>query len=348
MPGAKPHLHLPYGQWPPEDRRRWEHAVSGDDPFADGAGAHLAATSRKAYLFGWRRFLGFLVLAEPEALELPPAERLTAERVRRFASHLFETNLPQSVAGQVDMLYKAARIMVPTHNWSWLKSIKARLFAVPPVHNSTKPVITSLQLLELGLQLMDENRPVSGAPTSLDAAVKYRDGLMIALLACIPVRRKNFAAIEIDRHLIREDDTFLIILPRDETKTHTADEFVVPELLVPYLKTYLEIVRPRLLRSSSCSALWISRNGAQISYSVLGPVVARHSVARLGLHIAPHDFRDAAATTWAIAMPKEIGVAGELLSHADLRTTTKHYNRAKGIEASRAHARLIASLRRSR
>src|SRR5216683_1521140 len=69
MPGAKPRLHLPYGQWPPEDRRRWEHAVSGDDPFADGAGAHLAATSRKAYLFGWRRFLGFLVLAEPEALE---------------------------------------------------------------------------------------------------------------------------------------------------------------------------------------------------------------------------------------------------------------------------------------
>jgi len=32
---------------------------------------------------------------------------------------------------------------------------------------------------------------------------------------------------------------------------------------------------------------------------------------------------------------------------SDLRTTTKHYNRARGIEASRAHAQIIAGMRRS-
>jgi hypothetical protein len=60
----------------------------------------------------------------------------------------------------------------------------------------------------------------------------------------------------------------------------------------------------------------------------------------------PHDARDAAATTWAIAAPEQIGVARDLLVHSDLRTTIKHYNRAKGVEASRAHALVIAAMRK--
>lgn len=67
---------------------------------------------------------------------------------------------------------------------------------------------------------------------------------------------------------------------------------------------------------------------------------------RLGIRITPHDARDAAATTWAIAAPEQIGVARDLLAHSDLRPTTTYYNRAKGIEGSRAHGRLIARLRR--
>jgi len=68
---------------------------------------------------------------------------------------------------------------------------------------------------------------------------------------------------------------------------------------------------------------------------------------QLGIRIAPHDVRDAAATTWAIAMPAQIGVARELLAHADLHTTIKHYIRARGIEASRAYAQTIAHRRGS-
>ena len=202
MSGCQPRLHLPYGQWPVEDRRLWERAVSGDDPFGDAAGAHLAEASRKAYLFAWRRFLGFLAIEEPAALDTAPAERVTRERVRRFASHLADTNRPQSVAAQVDMLYKAARIVMPERDWTWLKTVKARLHAARPARGSAKPVITSVQLLELGLVLMDESRPTPGAPIRLTVAVRYRDGLMIALLAFIPLRRKNLAALEIGRHLV--------------------------------------------------------------------------------------------------------------------------------------------------
>ena len=77
-------------------------------------------------------------------------------------------------------------------------------------------------------------------------------------------------------------------------------------------------------------------------------MISRHSKDRLGIHITPHDARDAAATTWAIAAPDQIGVARDLLAHSDLRTTIKHYNRAKGVEASRAYRQVIDAVRGKR
>jgi hypothetical protein len=117
MAGRKPHLHLPYDQWPEMDRGLWARAVDGNDPFNESPGARLADTSLHQYQFGWRRFLDFLVIAEPAALEEASGQRLTIERVRRFATHLAETNTSRSVAIQIDALYKATRIMMPESDW---------------------------------------------------------------------------------------------------------------------------------------------------------------------------------------------------------------------------------------
>jgi integrase len=345
MRGPKPRLHLPYGQWPAVDRSLWERATGGDDPFTDAAGARLSKATQHTYLFAWQRFLGFLAIHESTALEIPPSERLTIERVRTFVAHLAETNLPRSVAGQVDALYHAARVMMPERDWSWLKAIKARLYAAAPAHAPTGPVITSLQLLDLGQRLMDESKPAPSTPISMDDAVRYRDGLMVALLAFIPIRRKNLAALEIGRHLVREGDGWFVIIPREEAKTGTPIEFPVPELLDSYLAFYLDVVRPRIVRHSTCAILWVSPQGGALCYGAITQVFSRLS-SRLGLHITPHDVRDAAATTWALSAPDQICVARDLLAHSNLRTTIKHYNRARGIEASRAYRNVIAGMRR--
>jgi integrase/recombinase XerD len=236
--------------------------------------------------------------------------------------------------------------MMPDLDWVWLKTVKARLQAAAPAVARKGPVITSVQLLGLGQQLMDESHPSLSTQISLADAVRYRDGLMIALLALVPLRRKNIAAIEIGWHLVREGDGWFIIIRREETKTGTSIEFAIPELLVPYLATYLNIVRRRMLKDPSCKALWISRKDGALSQDAVCGVITRHTAKRLGVRISPHDVRDAAATTWALAAPSQIGIARDLLSHSDLRTTTRHYNRARGIEASRAYAQLIAERRR--
>ena len=293
----------------------------------------------------WRRFLGFLAISEPTALEVAPNERLTIERVRAFVAHLAETRAPRSVASSVDALYQAARVIMPECNWTWLKVVKARLYMAAPASGPAGAVITSIQLLDLGQQLMDESKPADHTRISMADAVCYRDGLMIALLAFIPIRRKNLAALEIGRHLVREGDRWFVIVPGEETKTGTPIEFLVPEMLVSYLAFYLEVVRPRILRHASSAALWVSAKTSALSYIAIDKIFSRLSK-RLSLRITAHDARDAAATTWAVLVPDQIGVARDLLAHSDLRTTTKHYNRAKGIEASRAYREVIAGMRR--
>lgn len=235
--------------------------------------------------------------------------------------------------------------MMPARDWTWLKAIKARLYRAAPPHASRGPVITSVQLLELGQQLMDESKPIPGTPISMYDAIRYRDGFMIALLAFIPIRRKNLAALEIGRHLIQEGDGWFVIIPGEETKTGTPIEFPVPELLESYLTIYLDIVRPKLLRGADSATLWVNSQGGALQYGPIGTTISRYSKRYLGFHIALHDVRDAAATTWALSAPHQIGIARDLLAHSDVRTTIKHYNRARGIEASRAYGRVLAGMR---
>jgi len=346
MSGPTPKLHLPFAKWPEIDQRMWNVVKENDDPFDDGPSVRLAKTTLYKYWMGWRRFLGFITIIEPDALKQKPFERLTRERVRRFVDHLRETNTAHSVAIQIDSLYGAARTLMLDKGWSWLLSIKTRLYAAAPRGNRVRPVITSVQLVDLGMGLMQESKISSNKPIPMVDAIRYRDGLMIALLAQIPLRPKNAAALEIGRDVINENDNWSVVIPPEDTKTRTYLDFEIPESVRAGFVTYLTRVRPRMLHRRGCNALWVSPKGGPLSYSAVWPVFARHTTQRLGIRITPHDVRDAAATTWAIAAPDQVGISRDLLAHADLRTTEKHYNRARGIEASRAHGSAIAELRR--
>jgi integrase len=246
-------------------------------------------------------------------------------------------------------MYHALRIMLPERDWAWLKSIKTRLHAIAPPYSAKGPAITSMMLLDLGLALMEESQPAEGPSLSMFDAVRYRDGLIVAMLGFMPLRCRNLASLEIGRTFVKEGDGWAVVIPTNDTKSRKQPiEFAIPQLLSPNFARYLDCVRPRLLRDAQCAALWVSPKGGALGYSAFGPMLARHTMRRWGIRVAPHDVRDAGATQWAIAAPDQIGVARDLLGHADLRPTTRHYNRARGIEASRALSALVARLKRKR
>jgi integrase len=60
-----------------------------------------------------------------------------------------------------------------------------------------------------------------------------------------------------------------------------------------------------------------------------------------GTAINPHLFRDAAATTMAIADPEHVRISAPLLGHRTFATTERYYQQATGYEAQRAYHRAI-------
>lgn len=205
-------------------------------------------------------------------------------------------------------------------------------------------MITSVQLVDLGMVLMEESKVSPEKPISMADAICFRDGLMLALLAQIPLRPKNAAALEIGRDVINEDNNWSIVIRPENTKTGTDLDFEIPESIHIEFAAYLGLVRPRTLRRPGCRALWVSLKGGHSGIRQSGPSLKGNSTARLGIRITPHDVRDAAATIWATAAPDQIGMSRDLLAQADFRMQ-KYYNRAKGIEANRVHNELIARLK---
>src|SRR5262249_9837783 len=181
----------------------------------------------------------------------------------QFVEHLRETNIPHSVAIQIDSLYGAARTMMPDKEWIWLLSIKTRLYAAAPRGNRVRPVVTSVQLVDLGMALMEESKISPHKPIAIADAIRYRDGLMFALLAQVPLRPSNAALLEIDRDVIKEGETWSIVIPPEDTKTNTYLDFEIPESVRDEFATYLTLVRPRMLRLSGCKAFWVSPKGGR-------------------------------------------------------------------------------------
>jgi integrase len=66
-----------------------------------------------------------------------------------------------------------------------------------------------------------------------------------------------------------------------------------------------------------------------------------------GKAIWPHLFRDCAVTELVDCAPEQIGIAPNLLGHADLRTTRKHYIQAQGMVAHLRVQEIIAARRRA-
>jgi hypothetical protein len=98
---------------------------------------------------------------------------------------------------------------------------------------------------------------------------------MVAVLGFHPIRRKNFAALEIGRSFVEIKGRWWIVLSAAETKEKRADERRVNKLLIPFIDRYIHQYRPVLMRRDSPpSALWLSsRNGARITDKYVARVI---------------------------------------------------------------------------
>jgi len=93
--------------------------------------------------------------------------------------------------------------------------------------------------------------------------------------------------------------------------------------------------------------LWLTRSGRPMTSSTIRAQIESRTRQAFGKAIWPHLFRDCAVTELVDSAPEDIDIAPDLLDHADLRTTRKHYIQAQGMVAHVRVLEVIAARRRA-
>jgi integrase/recombinase XerD len=328
--------------WPEPDQVAWTGATAEGDIF-DGRGpaAHWAETTSNAVIAAYGRWLGFLAECEPATLAEDPVQRLTADRLARYLDHLGETAGTVAQWAYFAHLRDAIRVMFPGNVPQVLSRLVAHLERACQPRSKSARIVATSRLIALGAKLMTD---AADAEEKVTNRVAYRDGLMIALLAARPIRRRAFSLIRIGLHLRQVGEEWRLIFDGSETKAGRAFETTVPDQIIPFLEHYLCDVRPMFSGANWHDGLWAGTKGRPLSDNAIYSVIEKRTREAFGRPVSPHLFRHCAATTIAILQPGRIGVARDLLDHASLVTTNAHYNKARSIEASRHYAGVLAAL----
>ena len=203
MPRLK--KHLLYYAWPKEDRALWDAAFDQDLFDDDGRTDHLASATIIGLRTSYARYLGFLRRHDLERLKRAPEDRIDTDSIKAFVEHLRQSCRDTSVASLLHTLRQGLGYMFPHRDWSWPKTVAKHIQAgAIPLRDATRGV-TSAELYAVGVALMApvEEELVASGHVTLEGAIQYRDGLIIALLAMVPLRRRTLTALTINRHLVK-------------------------------------------------------------------------------------------------------------------------------------------------
>jgi integrase len=232
--------------------------------------------------------------------------------------------------------------MLPTEDFTWLSEIAKDLALEMRPRSKFDRLVLAEVLVKAGLELI---HAAEHAPnlTKRARACRFRNGLMVALLGLCPIRRKNFAALEIGRSFVKIGEIWWIVLSASETKEKRADERPVNEMLTDVIDRYLDQHRPVLARSDNPpSALWLSAiDGAPITDKEVANLIRANTLSTVGLAVSPHLFRSAGASSAAIHCGEHPHLASALLHHSHPSVTNTHYNRATSLTAAESFRKVV-------
>jgi integrase len=242
--------------------------------------------------------------------------------------------------------------MYPDLDWTWLKILKARLERAIP-RTGRKPVlITTQRLIDASLARLDAvdleyvNSPPSVRRKHLQAiALRYRDGLLVAIATFFPLRRTNVSQFEIGTTIRRGPAGWSIHIPGELVKNGEPADAELEPWLSERIDRYVGVYRPLIFRSHSHKGFWASAKGCPAGGDALYVAFQKETRASVRLDLTLHDTRRIAATTWAVHDPVNAAGVKDLLGDRSDGVIAHHYNLASGIEASRKMANVVGKLK---
>jgi integrase/recombinase XerD len=330
--------------WPKEDQEAWADAIREASLFEDGGlAAKWAPATKKGVVWAYGRWLQWFRDSEGLGPEVGMVERVSPATIAKFATALRARAAASSAAANLNALSRALCVMAPGNDWRWLKTMAERIRTTRTPQRQELRLQSSRDLVALGFSLMASAGPAEDIATE-EQAMLFRDGLMIALLAARPLRRKNFLALAIGTTLVERDGKWWLIFPGTMVKNGCPIKMPLPDFLDSAVREYIVHVRPYLAARFENGKmhpdyrlpgdfLWLSRLGRAMSDMAFDDAVKRRTRDQFGRSLYPHLFRDAAATSVATDDPEHVNITKPILGHGSLRMSEEHYNHAQSAIA---------------
>jgi hypothetical protein len=214
----EPGVHsLPEGLWPAAESAAWQEALRPSVRLKrGGAASHLRPVVQRDLRKRYGLFLDFLSRSGRLDVRAPIGAQVTPENVEGYVAELKGRVSSVTVYGSIQKLRRFVQLIAPDRDLGWLIEIERQLCSERRPRQKWDRVVTTDVLVDAGRTLMAEAE-ITKRP-KLSRARMFRNGLMVALLAYCPIRLKNYAALEIGRSFVKEDDTWWIVLTAAETK----------------------------------------------------------------------------------------------------------------------------------
>jgi integrase len=342
---------LPFTDWPAADQALWREAIQTTQRsvFDDEPTVRLPVIYRQRGLLAFGRWLQSV---QPE-LCASGLDHFTPALLSKHTKILEAAGLsPFTIRGQLLEIRRVARAMRLQATFTALdRAVNHACRTARPIGDKRSRMVPARDLYELGLSLMAEPQR---ATARMRHHNRYRDGLAIAMLISMPMRIRNFGTLELDRHIWKSGGRYMVLIHGAEVKNKRTLECSLPAELTGAIDRYLTVVRPYLTArrgrwwtGDSIEAFWVSSNGTAINRRQLAYRIGRLTHEAFGRTVNVHLFRDVAATSIAIEDPDHVGIIPAVLGHASHRTSEKHYNQARALDAGRRYQKVIRQLRQS-
>jgi len=355
---------IPLPAWPERHQMAWRAAFNPGGLFSTpskASGWRPASINKTQKGYGlWLSHRKAKAGLSDEALGAgAPEDLVTKDAVLAYIEDMQTIgSSSMTVCNHIQELYDAIRILtphLPNDHWDWLGNAYKNLRSDShPSRNKIARLKHADQLEGLGLELMAKaeaapNRDYRAkvGVTELQRAQMHRDGLICALLARRPFRIKNFYSLTIGTNFLIDGDRINFAFKASEMKGKRTMEVPFPKSLLPHLTRYIEHYRPILLTTSGkapnlpTQALWISRDGTDLTQGPLHVAVRKRTKAAFGKPIPPHWFRDSVTTSLIRDEPASARIIGTILGHTTPDIANKHYNQSLMVETGRRHAALL-------
>lgn len=183
-------------------------------------------------------------------------------------------------------------------------------------------------------------------PTAAEALL-LQTALAVEVLLMVPMRRKNLAHLDLERHFSRtRGGVAHLVIPAHEVKNSTEIAAVLPPPTVRLLDLYVQRYRPLLLAEPSP---WLFPGLADRPKSLerLGLQISGTIKRQTGLLVNTHLFRHIAAKLFLDANPGAYGVVRLLHGHKSVDTTTNFYCGAESNAAFQQYDLQVIAPRRA-